>query len=54
MIATVVLEMMIDESIKKYYSISNDHFCVYKRSSVAHDLGLLGYVYDKNYLIPLL
>ena len=54
MIATVVLEMMIDESIQKYYSINNENFCVFKKSSVNHDLATLSYVYDKKYLLPLL
>lgn len=54
MIATVILEMMSDEDVRKYYSLSSDNFCVYKRSSVWKDLGVLGYVYDKKYLLALL
>ena len=54
MIATVVLEMMSDEDVKKYFTIGDDSFYIYKRTAVWKDLNMLGYVYDKKYLLALL
>lgn len=54
MIASVVMEMLIDENFSKYYSFHNESFCIYKRNSILKDLNMLSHIYDKNYLISLL
>lgn len=46
-IGMVIMEMLIDENVKKYYSFSHDSFCVFKRETLDQDINLLKHVYGK-------
>lgn len=54
MIGTVVLEMLMDEDVKNYYSFSNKNFLQYKKDSVSKDLKMLTSIYNQKHLITLL
>ena len=49
----ILLEMLVEESLSTYYSLSGAQMCTYKLSAVWKDVGLLKYVYPKE-LISLL
>lgn len=46
--------MMTDDDVRKYYTLGEDGFYNYKKAAVWKDLNMLGYVYDKKFLLPLL
>ena len=49
----MIMETLIDENIKKYYSFAEDNFCKFKPHTLKQDLDVLRKVYG-NLLISIL
>ena len=43
----VIMDMLIDEQIGKYYSLGQENFCVFKPETLKQDLSLLKNVYGE-------
>ena len=49
----ILLEMLVEEDLSSYYSMSRQEMCSYKLSSIWKDLGILKYVYSKQLIFLL-